>query len=156
VRGLWWEQAESGAITAHRWRRIRRCWHEWARVWGLDWGPPGSNHPPAAAARGFPLTYAAFNATPDLINRNGSAEGARLEAEPTRGLEPRAARLQEAFVPCIYCLVKVLTSSMAVAAFRGSLRHEFDDTADDRLSTVDGTEPPKPLPDPPLSISRRR
>jgi hypothetical protein len=44
----------------------------------------------------------------------------------------------------------------AVAAFRGSLRHEFDDTADDRLSTVDGTEPPKPLPDPPLSISRRR
>jgi len=34
---------------------------------------------------------------------------------------------------------------MAGAAFRGSLRHEFDDTADDRPSTVDGVEHPGPF-----------
>src|SRR6266566_5262789 len=59
-------------------------------------------------------------------------------AEPTRGLEPRTARLQEAFIACMARLaLKVLNSAMTVDALRGSRRHEFDDTADDRLSAVD-------------------
>ena len=75
--------------------------------------------------------------------------------EPTRLLEPRTARLQEAFVPRIYCLVlKVLTSSMVVAVFRGSLQHEFDEVADDTPSTVDSTRPSSTvLPNPPLRLS---
>jgi hypothetical protein len=74
--------------------------------------------------------------------------------EPTRGLEPRTARLQEAFVPCIYCLVlKILNSTMPIDALRGSQRHEFDDTADDRPSTVDRINP-RPSPDLPQVTSR--
>ena len=42
--------------------------------------------------------------------------------------------------------LKILNSVIAVDALRGSRRHEFDDAADDRPSTVDGIDP-RPLPD---------
>ena len=79
----------------------------------------------------------------DLLKLPGVAKPqtsgiAGLEVEPTRGLEPRTARLQEALIPCIARLaLKTRNSGMAVDALRGSRRHEFDDTAVDTPSTVD-------------------
>src|SRR6266568_9236620 len=55
---------------------------------------------------------------PPLISFHWRARIAGLEAEPTRGLEPRTARLQEAFTPRLCRLtLKILNSSMAVTAF---------------------------------------
>ncbi len=51
--------------------------------------------------------------------------------------------------------LKIRNSAMAVDALRGSRRNEFDDTTDDRPSTVDGIEP-RPLPDLPLSYTKAR
>ena len=50
------------------------------------------------------------------------------QSEPTRGLEPRTARLQEVFTPRLCCLVlKILRLPLPIAVLRGWQRLDFMD-----------------------------